>query len=103
MTDHYALDDEHALTIARNVIKNLNGSTKSDNKCIYEEPCYDPLEIYGIVESDLTKLYDVREIIARIVDGSRFDEFKKLYGETIVCGFARMYGQSVGFGMYQCI
>lgn len=73
-----------------------------ENNCIYEEPCYDPLEIYGIVEPDLTKLYDVREIIARIVDGSSFDEFKKLYGETLVCGFARIYGQSVGFGMYKC-
>ncbi|XP_055307878.1 probable methylcrotonoyl-CoA carboxylase beta chain, mitochondrial [Sitodiplosis mosellana] len=97
VTDHYAVDDEHALCIAKNVIANLNRSTtKSINNSIIEEPCYDPIEMYGIVESDLTKLYDVREIVARIVDGSRFDEFKRLYGETLVCGFARIYGQLVG-------
>lgn len=111
VTDHYALDDEHALHLTRNIIRNLNKnqdlsnydtiphtctSLKEDNDRKYEEPCYDPKEIYGIVESDLTKLYDVREIIARIVDGSRFDEFKKLYGETLICGFARVFGHLIG-------
>lgn len=114
VTDHYAVDDEHALYLARNIIKNLNKPStimynerlkntsntsvnfKSDAIESIEEPLYDPKEIYGIVESNLTKLYDVREVIARIVDGSRFDEFKKLYGETLVCGFARVYGQLVG-------
>lgn len=111
VTDHYALDDEHALHLARNIIRNLNknqNSSKGDstpytcfnleenNESRYEEPCYDPKEIYGIVESDLTKLYDVREIIARIVDGSQFDEFKTLYGETLICGFARVFGHLVG-------
>lgn len=100
MTDHYAVDDEHALYLAKNIVKNLNKSatkiTSSKDHSIIEEPCYDPTEMYGIVESDLTKLYDVREIIARIVDGSRFDEFKILYGETLVCGFAHIYGQLVG-------
>lgn len=107
VTDHYAVDDEHALYVARNIIKNLNktsyqvkshsSSDQNDYERVeVEEPHYDPKEIYGIVESDLTKLYDVREIIARIVDGSRFDEFKKLYGETLVCGFARVFGQLIG-------
>ncbi|XP_031632645.1 probable methylcrotonoyl-CoA carboxylase beta chain, mitochondrial isoform X4 [Contarinia nasturtii] len=104
VTDHYAVDDEHALYLARNIIKNLNISTRisknsskfEENNMDNEEPAYNPKEIYGIIESDLTKLYDVREIIARIVDGSRFDEFKKLYGETLVCGFARVYGQLIG-------
>lgn len=103
VTDHFAVDDEHALHTARSIIKNLNlnqrkPSSSKDNKSIaeIEEPYYDPKEIYGIAEADLTKTYDVREIIARIVDGSRFDEFKKLYGETLVCGFARVYGQQVG-------
>lgn len=102
--------------MARNVIKNLNKSaTNSYNDRFelssktstmlrsnaieideIEEPIYDPKEIYGIVESNLAKLYDVREVIARIVDGSKFDEFKKLYGETIVNGFARIYGQLIG-------
>lgn len=105
VTDHYAVDDEHALCIARNIVRNLNKSGKLSNKNLkinsveyteIEEPHYDPQEIYGIVESDLTKLYDVREIIARIVDGSRFDEFKKLYGDTLVCGFSRVFGQVIG-------
>lgn len=116
VTDHYAVDDEHALYLARQVIKNLNvpttnaynerlqltsktsiGLQSNDNEYdAIEEPLYDPEEIYGIVESNLTKTYDVREVIARIVDGSRFDEFKKLYGETLVCGFSRIYGRTVG-------
>jgi 3-methylcrotonyl-CoA carboxylase beta subunit len=61
-----------------------------------EEPLYDPSEIYGIVNSQPTKTFDVREIIARIVDGSKFTEFKQLYGETLVCGFAKLYGQTIG-------
>lgn len=111
VTDHYAVDDEHALELARNVIQNLNKSKKSSNNYTpnrsnqfnqtwqeksFIEPLYDSKDIYGIIESDLTKLYDVREIIARIVDGSMFDEFKKLYGESLVCGFARLHGQLVG-------
>lgn len=103
VTDHFAVDDDHALYTARNIIKNVNSKQRKlnytkdiDRGIEIEEPQYDSKEIYGIVESDLTKLYDVREIIARIVDGSRFDEFKKLYGDTIVCGFARVYGQQVG-------
>lgn len=63
---------------------------------LYEEPVYDPRELYGIVSSNLAKTVDVREIIARIFDGSRFNEFKKLYGDTLICGFARLYGNLVG-------
>lgn len=116
VTDHYALNDEHALYLARNIIKNLNKpatnhynerfqttsntSTGLHSSAIesgaIEEPIFDSKEIYGIVESNLTKLYDVREVIARVVDGSRFDEFKKLYGDTLVCGYARVYGKMVG-------
>lgn len=114
VTDHLAVDDEHALYLARQVIRNLNlpatnaydeylsltsspsvggGNTQSYS---IEEPKYDPQEIYGIVGSNLTKSFDVREVIARIFDGSRFSEFKKMYGETLVCGYARLYGQMVG-------
>lgn len=98
VTDHYTLDDEHALYTARRIVKNLNQGHTSDKFENFgiEAPHYDSKEIYGIVESDLTKLYDVREIIARIVDGSRFNEFKRLYGETLVCGYARVFGQLVG-------
>lgn len=77
-------------------LANRNPTVNSVEYTEIEEPHYDPQEIYGIVESDLTKLYDVKEIIARIVDGSRFDEFKKLYGDTLICGFARVFGQVVG-------
>ncbi|KAH8340162.1 hypothetical protein KR067_011824 [Drosophila pandora] len=113
VTDHYAVDDEHALHLARQIVSNLNlPSTNRYNdrllhssqlnfqdssaQTVVEEPRYDPRELYGIVGPNLTKSFDVREVIARIVDGSRFTEFKKLYGETLVCGFAKLYGTSVG-------
>ncbi|KAM7345340.1 methylcrotonyl-CoA carboxylase subunit 2 [Cochliomyia hominivorax] len=117
VTDHYALDDEHALYLARQVVSNLNLPTTiafndqllySSKKTIQaaqahealvqevEEPKYDPKELYGIVGPNLTKSFDVREVIARIVDGSRFNEFKKMYGESLVCGFAKLYGHKVG-------
>ncbi len=97
VTDHYALNDEHALAIVRSIVSNLNRSK------IYpwevtepEEPRYDPAELYGIVPRDPRRSFDVREIIARLVDGSRFHEFKALYGETLVCGFARLMGYPIG-------
>lgn len=114
VTDTLAVDDEHALYMARRAVKNLNLSSSnaynerlqftsqtslhlhSDEVDAFEEPLYDPEEIYGIVESNSSKQYDVREVIARIVDGSRFDEFKRLYADTLVCGFSRIYGQTVG-------
>jgi len=97
VTDHYALDDRHALAIVRRVVGNLN-RTKQPPVALREpkEPLYDPSEIYGIIPTDTRKPFDVREIIARIVDGSEFDEFKQLYGTTLVCGFAHVWGQPVG-------
>jgi acetyl-CoA carboxylase carboxyltransferase component len=97
VTDHYALNDEHALAICRSIVSNLNR-----RKYIPwdirppEPPRYDPGELYGIVPSDSRKSYDVREVVARIVDGSQFHEFKALYGTTLVCGFAHIMGYPVG-------
>ncbi len=97
VTDHYAENDEHALQITRNIIQNLNITKKFDMDIISpKDPIYDPSEIYGIIQKDIRKPYDVREIIGRIVDGSEFHEFKSLYGQTLVCGFARIWGYSVG-------
>ena len=97
VTDHYATNDGHALQICRDIVNTLNRvKTTSLDLREPEEPAYDPSELYGIVPTDLRKPYDVREVIARIVDGSHFDEFKKLYGETLVTGFAHIYGMPVG-------
>jgi 3-methylcrotonyl-CoA carboxylase beta subunit len=97
VTDHYAQDDAHALGIARNVVAGLN-SVKTPVLALREskEPLYDGAELGGIVPADSRKPFDVREVIARIVDSSEFDEFKKLYGETLVCGFAHLFGYPVG-------
>ena len=97
VTDHCANNDEHALGIARRIVGNLN-RRKSPDVAVSEsaEPLYDPRELYGVIPTDSRKPFDVREVIARIVDGSVFDEFKALYGTTIVCGFARLYGYPVG-------
>ena len=97
VTDHYAMDDEHALAITRDIVANLHRRKHYPWEVLPPEPpLYDPMEIYGIVESDPRRPYDVREIIARIVDGSRFHEFKALYGTTLVCGFAHIMGFPVG-------
>lgn len=97
VTDHYALDDEHAIHLARTIVGNLNIQKKPDVTVREsEEPIYDARDLYGIVGEDLKKTFDVREVIARIVDGSKFDEFKAKYGETLVTGFARLYGYPVG-------
>jgi len=97
VADHYAENDIHALAIARRAIANLNRS-KVTALDVREpvEPHYDPTELYGLVPRDLRKPYDVREVIARLVDASEFDEFKTLYGQTLVCGFARIWGYPVG-------
>jgi len=97
VTDHYALDDAHALHIARRTVANLNyikvpGVTQAP----VEEPIYPASDLYGIVGEDLKKTFDMREVVARILDGSKFDEFKAKYGETLVCGFGRLYGNPVG-------
>lgn len=97
VTDHYALDDEHALDITRRIVGNLNiVKNPQISRLNPEEPLYPCDEIYGIVSENLMKTYDVREVIARIVDGSRFDEFKQYFGETIVTGFSRLYGYPIG-------
>ncbi|BCS52765.1 carboxyl transferase domain-containing protein [Geobacter sp. SVR] len=97
VTDHYAADDCHALSIARRIVGNLN-RVKRPNLALREPlpPAYDPSEIYGVIPTDTRKPYDVREVIARITDGSEFDEFKQLYGTTLVCGFAHIWGYPVG-------
>jgi len=97
VADHLANNDHHALDLARKAVARLN-RVKPINSDIKEaiEPVYDAQEIYGIVPVDSRKSYDVREIIARTVDGSDFDEFKALYGTTLVCGFARIFGYPVG-------
>jgi len=98
VTDHYAIDDDHALHMARRVVGNLNYA-KVPSCTISPSvapPLHDPEELYGIVGDDLKKTFDVREVIARIVDGSVFDEFKAKFGDTIVTGFARLYGYPVG-------
>ncbi|MDN3647392.1 carboxyl transferase domain-containing protein [Reinekea marina] len=97
VVDHIAQNDHHALQLARDAIARLNRVKKVD-LAIREpkEPLYDSKEIYGIIPKDSRQPYDVREVIARIVDGSVFDEFKALYGTTLVCGFANIYGYPVG-------
>jgi 3-methylcrotonyl-CoA carboxylase beta subunit len=96
VSDHYAEDDLHALQIARRIVANLNRIKKIDllTRPVIE-PAYDPKELLGIVNADPRKPYDVREIIARFVDGSEWDEFKALYAPTIVCGFAHLYGYPI--------
>src|SRR2546427_3115581 len=97
VTDHYALNDEHALAICRSIVSHLNR-----RKYIPWDiappvpPRYDANDLLGIIPADNRRSYDVREVIARIVDGSKFHEFKELYGVTLVCGFARLMGYPVG-------
>jgi 3-methylcrotonyl-CoA carboxylase beta subunit len=97
VADHFAEDDAHALEIARSIVENLGGSKAlPPDRREPEEPLYDGREIYGILPRDVRKPYDVREVIARLVDGSRFQEFKARYGATLVCGFTRLSGFLVG-------
>jgi len=97
VADHYAQNDEHAIEITRNIVRNLGIQPRYPlERCTPEEPVYDPEELYGVIPRDLKKTFDMREVIARIVDRSEFHEFKELYGPTIVCGFARIMGYPVG-------
>ncbi len=97
VADHLAEDDAHALGIARRIVSNLNRARPAGPpRAEAEEPRYDPAELYGVVPTDARKPFDVREIVARLVDGSRLDEFKARYGPTLVTGFARLYGVTVG-------
>ncbi len=97
VVDHYANDDRHALAIARRIVADLN-TTKHHDLDVHEprEPVLDPAELYGVIPGDTRKPYDIREVIGRIVDASELDEFKQLYGTTLVCGFARIHGYPVG-------
>ncbi|XP_072922157.1 methylcrotonoyl-CoA carboxylase beta chain, mitochondrial [Hemitrygon akajei] len=97
VTDHYALDDCHALHLARKAIQSLNYQKKLDVTVeAPDEPLFPAEELYGIVGDNLKKSFDIKEVIARIVDGSRFHEFKAFYGDTLVTGFARIFGYPVG-------
>jgi 3-methylcrotonyl-CoA carboxylase beta subunit len=97
VTDHFAEDDQHAIEITRDIVANLNKRKSVPFKVApSEEPLFSAEELYGVIPADPRKPYDVREVIARIVDGSRFHEFKANYGKTLVTGFARIYGFPVG-------
>ncbi|MFS2127510.1 carboxyl transferase domain-containing protein [Pseudomonas sp. Pseusp97] len=96
VADHYAEDDEHALAIARRCIANLNWTKQGKlNTRVPRAPLYAAEELYGVIPVDSKQPFDVREIIARLVDGSEFDEFKALFGTTLVCGFAHLHGYPV--------
>jgi 3-methylcrotonyl-CoA carboxylase beta subunit len=97
VADHYALDDHHALAIARRIVGNLNrGRRAALGAAEPREPRYAAEELYGVINADIRKPYDVHEVIARIVDGSELDEFKARYGTTLVTGFARLWGYRIG-------
>jgi len=96
VTDHFALNDKHALQITRSVVQNLNWKLNSKPSANYDEPLFSAEEMGGIIPADTKKPFDVRKIIARIVDGSRFHEFKAMYGTTMVTGFSHLYGTPIG-------
>ncbi|TKB43091.1 carboxyl transferase domain-containing protein [Thalassotalea mangrovi] len=97
VADHYAQNDQHALQLVRQAVGNLNRKKPAQLDIRSpQEPLYDRSDIYGVIPKDSRQPYDVREVIARVVDGSEFDEFKALYGTTLVCGFARIHGYPVG-------
>ncbi|MGH7041804.1 MAG: carboxyl transferase domain-containing protein [Acetobacteraceae bacterium] len=97
VVDHYAHDDLHALAICRRIVAGLNRTARPDVALRAPvSPIHDPAELHGVVPADLRSTYDAREVIARLVDGSEFDEFKLLYGTTLVCGFAHLWGYPVG-------
>jgi len=97
VADYLAEDDTHALALARRAVGNLNRPVATNVQWqTSEDPAYDPEELLGVVPADLRQPYDIREIIARVVDGSRFDEFKARFGETLVTGFAHLQGCPIG-------
>jgi 3-methylcrotonyl-CoA carboxylase beta subunit len=103
VADYLAEDDTHALSLARRAVASLNwdgggmnSAVRSSMRAAYDEPIYDPAELLGIVPADTRQPYDIREVIMRVVDGSRFDEFKPRFGETLVTGFAHLKGCPIG-------
>ncbi|OQY27142.1 MAG: methylcrotonoyl-CoA carboxylase [Candidatus Cloacimonetes bacterium 4572_55] len=97
VTDHYALDDKHAIRLTRSIMENINRKKRVGLDIQPpKDPRYDPEELYGVIPKDTRTPYDIHEVIARLVDGSEFHEFKPLYGNTLVCGFARVHGYPVG-------
>ena len=97
VADHFAEDDADAIAIVRNIVENLRvDKHEPETRIEPEDPAFDPKELYGVIPSDIRKPYDVHEVIARIVDGSKFQEFKERYAPTIVTGFARIFGYKVG-------
>jgi len=96
VADYYAENDAHALATVRRIVSHLNRPKPAGPQTATEDPLFDPEEIYGIIPSDTRKPYDAREVIARMVDGSRLDEFKQRYGSTLVTGFAHIHGFVVG-------
>jgi 3-methylcrotonyl-CoA carboxylase beta subunit/propionyl-CoA carboxylase len=97
VADYFAENDDHALQVCRTIVSTLHTTKRlPDDMAEPEEPRHDPADMYGIVHTDRRKAYDVHEIVARLVDGSRFDEFKERYGTTLVTGFARLHGFLVG-------
>ena len=96
VADHFAEDDYDALATVRNIVENLRFDKREPERVAPEDPLFDPRDIYGVIPRDIRKPYDVREVIARIVDGSRFQEFKERYATTVVTGFARIFGYKVG-------
>ncbi|HEV7240141.1 MAG TPA: carboxyl transferase domain-containing protein [Thermoanaerobaculia bacterium] len=97
VADHFAENDEDAIAIVRNIVENLRlEKSEPPTRITPEDPLYDPKELYGVIPRDLRQPYDVREVIARVVDGSKFHEFKERYATTIVTGFAHIFGYKVG-------
>lgn len=97
MTDHFAEDDQDAIRIARNIVASLNRPKRNHLKMLpIEEPLYPTDEVYGVIPKESKTPFDVREVIGRVVDGSKFHEFKSGYGKTLVCGFAHIWGFPVG-------
>jgi 3-methylcrotonyl-CoA carboxylase beta subunit len=97
VADHYAADDRHALSLVRRIVANSNYGKRVDIRLAApRDPAFDPRELDGVVPTDLRKQYDIREVIARLVDASEFDEFKHLYATTLITGFAHIHGIPVG-------
>ena len=97
VADHYAEDDRHALHLARQAVRHLNRSKPAElNRQPIRDPAYAPLELNGVIPTDARKPFDIREVIARIVDASLLDEFKSEFGTTLICGFSHLYGHPVG-------